>query len=83
MQPYKVLVTIEVLQMESPNQVDRRRILSFLESLANTPDLVGDYTESDDTGRRIQIKIVGEYALSYWADHPVKEVKVVRIEKAD
>ncbi len=23
------------------------------------------------------------YALTYWADHPVKEVKVVRFEKAD
>jgi hypothetical protein len=31
----------------------------------------------------VQIKIIGDYALTYWADHPVKEVKVTKIELAD
>ena len=83
MQPYKVLVTIEALQMKRPSRMERDRILSFFENLANDPDRPGDYTERDDAGRSVQIKIVGDFALTYWADHAVKEVKVTKIEKAD
>jgi hypothetical protein len=59
------------------------RILSFLEKLANRPELSGDYQEQDDVGRSVQIKIIADYALTYFADHAVKEVKVTKIEKAD
>ena len=69
--------------MQRPNRLERHRILSFLESLANDPERVGDYTERDDAGRSVQIKIVGDYALTYWVDHALKEVKVTKIEKAD
>lgn len=83
MQSYKVLITIEVLQMERPNRTERDRILSFLEYLSNNPGCAGDYTDRDEAGRVVQIKIIGDYAITYWADHAVKEVKVTRIEKAD
>jgi len=83
LQPYKVLVTIEALQMERPARAERERILAFLESLANYPESPGDYTVLDDAGRSVQIKIIGDYALTYWADHAVNEVKVTTIEKAD
>ena len=80
---YKVLITIEVLQLNRPSKHDRELILKFLETLANDPWKRGDYQESDDVGRPLQIKIVGKFALTYWADHAVKEVKVTKIEKAD
>jgi mRNA-degrading endonuclease RelE of RelBE toxin-antitoxin system len=83
LQPYGVLITVEVLRMERPNRNERDRILSFLEILTKNPECTGDYTERDDTGRLVQIKIVGGYAVTYWADHAVKEVKVTKIEKAD
>ena len=83
MQLYKVLVSIEVLQLERPARGERELILSFVERLAENPGAVGDYEERDDVGRPVQIKIIGDYALTYWADHGVKEVKVVKIEKAD
>jgi mRNA-degrading endonuclease RelE of RelBE toxin-antitoxin system len=83
LQPYKVLVTIEALQMKQPSRANRERILSFLESLANHPKIYGDYTELDEAGRSVQIKIIGDFALTYWADHAVKEIKVTKIEKAD
>ena len=83
MQPYKVLVSIEILQLERPSRGERERILSFLEKLGEDPNKLGDYLESDEAGRNVQIKIIGDYALTYWADHAVKEVKVTKIEKAD
>ena len=83
MQSYKVLVSIEILQLARPTRQDRERILSFLEGLATDPHRIGDFQERVDTGRSIQIKIIGDYALTYWADHAVKEIKVTKVEKAD
>ena len=80
---YKVLVSLEFLQIERPAKRDREAILSFLEGLAKDPFQRGDYEEHDEVGRPIQIKIVSKYALTYWADHGVKEVKVTKLEPAD
>lgn len=83
MPPYKVLVSIEILQLDRPSSSNRKNILSFLESLGHNPHLKGDYEDMDDAGRPVQIKIVGDFALTYWSDHAVKEVKVTKFEKAD
>ena len=83
MQPYKVLVSITILQMRPPSKTDRERILMFFEKLADDPFKPGDYAERDEAGNLLQIKIIGDYAVTYRADHAVKEVKVVRFEKAD
>jgi mRNA-degrading endonuclease RelE of RelBE toxin-antitoxin system len=80
---YRVLVSIDFLQMKRPPKRDRERMLSFLEGLAENPFVRGDYEEQDEAGRPIQIKIMGKYAMTYWVDHAVKEVKVTRLELAD
>ena len=83
MRPFRVLVSIEILKLERPSRQDRDAILSFLESLEADPTKRGDYSERDDSGRTVWIKVIGKYALTFWADHAVCEVKVTRIEKAD
>ncbi|MEP6664052.1 MAG: hypothetical protein ABJC04_10345 [Verrucomicrobiota bacterium] len=83
MAPYKVLISIEILQLDRPTPGQRQKILTFLEGLAHDPNRKGDYEERDEVGRPVQIKIVGDFALTFWADHAVKEVKITRIEKAD
>lgn len=83
MRPYRVLISIEVLQLERPSRRERDSILSFLETLSSDPYQPGDYSEKDEIGRAVQIKVIGKYALSYWPDHAVCEVKVIRVEKAD
>jgi len=81
--PYKVLITHEVLSLPRPSAPEQQKILSFLDSLSGNPFQPGDYGERDEAGRAVQIKIVGRYALTFWADHAVSEVKVTKIEKAD
>ncbi len=83
MPPYKVLISIEILQLDRPRPSQRQKILAFLEDLAHDPNRKGDYEEKDEVGREVQIKIVGDFALTFWADHAVKEVKITRVEKAD
>jgi hypothetical protein len=81
--PYKVLITHEALSLSRPAGQDRQKILSFLDSLCSNPFQKGDYEEWDEVDRPVQIKIIGKYALTFWADHAASEVKVTRIEKAD
>ena len=83
MRPYRVLITHEVLTLEKPAGRDRERIIRFLESLSADPFQPGDYEEKDETGRPIQIKVIGDVALTYWVDHGSQEVKVIRLEKSD
>lgn len=83
MQQYRVLVTIDLLKLAKPPPRERALILNFLERLQSEPFQRGDYQESDSTGRAVEIKVLGKYALTYWADHAAKEIKVTRIELAD
>ena len=83
MEPYRVLVCIEVLRLEKPSRRDRDLMLSFLGGLARNPRGKGGYEERDDVGRTVGIKILGHYARTYSADHAVREVKLTKIELAD
>jgi hypothetical protein len=67
--------------LQSP-RLERQRILAFLERLENDPSLPGDYTEFDQTGRPNQVLLLGPWAVTYWADHAVREVRVVRLQHA-
>jgi hypothetical protein len=78
-----VFITREVLALAKPGARERQRILAFLEALATDPFAEGDFIEKDGDGREVQVKILGQYALTFWADHPVREVKVTKIVRAD
>ena len=51
--------------------------------LASDPYTEGDFFEFDRTGRKVFTKLVSDYAVCFWPDHAVKEVKVFQISKAD
>ena len=62
-------------------QRDRENILTFLAGLAIHPDRRGDFTERDTSDRILQVVRTGRWLITYWSDHAVKEIRVVRIEK--
>ncbi|MBC8097362.1 MAG: hypothetical protein H7Y43_16275 [Akkermansiaceae bacterium] len=57
--------------------------MRFIRSLAENPNAVGDFKETDNVGRVVQVKIIGRYAVTFWADDAVAEVKVTHIQSAD
>jgi hypothetical protein len=57
--------------------------MEFIRSLAENPHAPGDYTDKDETLRVRQIKVIGDYALTYWVDEPVQAVMVVAVVPAD
>ena len=84
MKPYAVYLRIEAAELlKSVATRNRRGIENFVDSLSGNPFKSGDYAETDAAGRPIQIKILGNFAVAFWADHAVKEIKVVAIVRAD
>jgi hypothetical protein len=81
---YSVYVRHEVyLRLGKVPVRQRSRLLSFFDSLERDPFQHGDYEVISPEDRQIQVKIIGSYALLFWADHPVSEIKVVDLVPAD
>ncbi len=84
MNPYKVFLRLEAMEsLKGVRGTQKARISRFIDSLASDPSQTGDYAEQDDTQRQIEIKVIGQFAITYWADHAVSEVKVTDIRRAD
>ncbi len=84
MSPYKLFLRLEAIEaLKTTRGKQRRQISTFIDGLGSNPNTPGDYTERDDTDRLIEIKVVGQFAITFWADHAAKEMKVVDIRRAD
>ena len=84
MKPYRIFVRMEaaeILRAIRGNQ--RNSVVAFIDSLSGDPNKTGDYSEHDEAGRQLEIKVIGSFAITYWADHAVAEVKVVDVRRAD
>ena len=59
----------------------QRKLIGLLHQLADSPCQIGDYSEPDETGREVQFILVRDLLIAFWADHPVKELRIVDIEE--
>lgn len=58
----------------------RQQILAELELLAREPFAPPDLEETGASGRKYAIRVRERIILTYWVDHAVKEVRVLRVE---
>ena len=80
MSGYRIFLSEESWQFLEREEVDRSTFSGVLRSLSED----GDFQETNPVdGRILTIKIVGDYAITYFFDHAVKEIKVLHIEQAD
>jgi hypothetical protein len=83
MRPYRVYINQEALFSAPRAGRHRQTVMDFIRSLASDPFKTGDFSEKDETGRTVWVKVIGRNAITYWADHAVSEVKVTHIQPAD
>jgi hypothetical protein len=83
MRPYQVYINQEALLSAPRSGPSRRAVTDFIHTLATDPHSTGDFAEKDEVGRTVYVKIVGRFAITFWTDHPVSEVKVTHIKPAD
>ena len=83
MPPYRVFIAAEAIAfLKTFSRREQLRITRLFEELVDDPFRAGDYVERDEIGRPIQVKIIGRYAVFFWTDHSVKEVKIVDLKPA-
>jgi hypothetical protein len=80
---HEVYLHLGLLDVVPKSGLQRTKILNFIRSLRDQPDMFGDFTDKDSSLRERQIKVVGDYAITFWLDAPVKIVMVVDIRPAD
>jgi hypothetical protein len=81
---YKLYLRREVIQfLRACRPRDRDLLFAELDSLALNPHRAGDYRDRDDTGREVEVIVFQRFAIHYWPDHAVKELKVVDLLPAD
>jgi hypothetical protein len=83
MRPYTVFINEGALSTAPRSGKQRQETMDFIRSLASNPDCPGDFSEKDESGRIAQVKIVGRFAITFWPDHAVREIKVTHIKPAD
>lgn len=83
MRPYAIYINESALASAPKSGAQRHRVMDFIRSLAGNPNECGDFSEKDEAGRTVQVKIVGRYALTFWADHAASEIKITHIKLAD
>jgi hypothetical protein len=83
MRAYAVYINEQALAAAPRSRIERERVMKFIRSLADSPDTVGDFAEKDQAGRTIQVRVIGRYAITFWADHAVSEIKITHIKSAD
>ena len=83
MRPYAVFINEQALAAAPRSAMQQQKLMAFIRSLADNPNTNGDFTEKDQASRIVQVKVIGRYAVTFWADHAVSEVKVTHIKSAD
>lgn len=82
--PYEIFLRSEAIVALRAIRPSARAVVSkFIDSLATEPFSEGDYSVKDHAGRDIHIKVVAEWAVTFWSDHPAKEIKIIDIRSAD
>lgn len=80
---YSVFVHLDLFEVVPKRGLQRQRVMEFVRSLSNNPFTLGDFTDKDNALHTRQIKVVGDFAITYWVDDPVKTVMIVDIRSAD
>jgi hypothetical protein len=76
----RVLVNLDALEKLPASGRRRKEVVDFLKSLHSTEDSVGDFHVTDpESHRPFQVSLVAGYAITWWTDYPVNEIKVVDI----
>jgi hypothetical protein len=65
MRPYTIYINEAALASAPRSGLQREKLMLFIRSLAENENRQGDFSEKDQTGRTVQVKIIGRYAVTF------------------
>lgn len=75
-----VLNESSVVFLMGRRTIEREQLLNALRQIADNPTQNANYAVKDSSGRPMAIKIAGRFLITFWADHFVRELRVINIE---
>ena len=60
---------------------EREELLRIFKSIAASPYQRGEWIQRTSSGRELQVKRFRHWVIRYWLDDPVREVRIVDVEK--
>jgi hypothetical protein len=79
---YQIYTRLEAINALPRDPKQRMMIFKFFDLLSRMPHTPGDFKEKDITLREHEVKVVGNFAVTYWFDAPVKIVMIVNLRPA-
>ncbi len=84
MAPYALVLHEEAARrLVTASRAEQQRVGAILDELKGSPFRKGDLQERDAVGRENEIMVVGDWLVTFWVDHAVREIRVVRIESSE
>lgn len=81
---FRLLISIEVVEfLERLPSRTRKALRNAIATIGVDPLAMADAADFDDTGRELQIAIIGDFALTYWIDDADRHVKILDVHAAD
>ncbi len=79
--PYEFAISGEAsrLLFGSSNRI-RAKAEDVFDILARHPLTKGDFEEEAPSGRIHQVKVFDNLIVTYWTDHAVREIRIIRCE---
>ena len=81
---YRLLISLEAIEyLETLPKNVRQRLRSRFVAMLAEPAMFSDYVHHEPDSRRLNVHVFGPYAVYYWDDFADRDLKIIRIEKAD
>jgi hypothetical protein len=78
---YKYTIDSEVFELFAflPKR-QRDKLVDIFRHLGANPHVSADLTQADRAGRICRVKRFGEWLVTYWPEHLVKEVHIIAVQ---
>jgi hypothetical protein len=81
---YRLLIDYEVIEfLENLSRHGQKLLRNRFLAIRDNPQAFSDYSETDYTGRRIDINICSKYAIKFWQNHADQHIKILHVHFAD
>lgn len=78
-----VLSEAAAMTLATVSRPAQRKLAVILDEVKSAPFRPGDLQERDAQGRVNEVLVVGDWLVTYWPDHAVRELRVVRLERVE
>jgi len=70
-----------VMAILAADDDERRELLDLCEALARNPGRPGTEHVIDETGRTNEVTYTAHFRVVHWADHTVKEIRIMDVRR--